>query len=525
MSETLPTDPTELARLLVESRAETARWRQESEHHALVIEQLKLQIARLKRRMFGRSSEQLRQLELALGALESDAADTAMATVAAEPSAPERDAPMAPTGKVHPVRKPLPAHLPREIEMHAPACSCPDCGSTMTRLGEDVSEMLEYVPGCFKVIRHVRPKLHCGACATIVQQPAPSRPLPRSVAGPGLLAHVVVSKYADHLPLYRQSAIFARDGIELERSTLTDWVGGVGRLLAPLVDAVGVHVRGADNLHADDTPVPVLDPGRGVTKTGRLWAYVRDDRPAAGTTPPAVWFRYSPDRKGEHPRQHLAQFNGALTADGYSGFNGLYDRAEQPLLEVGCWAHVRRKFYDLTPASPLAQEAVVRIAALYAIEAGIRGQAPEHRVAVRQARAGPLLDALHAWLQHTLTTISRKGALADAIRYALGRWPALLRYRDDGRLEIDNNAAERALRDVALGRKNYLFAGSDRGGDTAAALYTLIGTAKLNGLNPEAYLRDVLTRIADHPINRISELLPWHVADRLDHHPPQRATG
>jgi hypothetical protein len=328
---------------------------------------------------------------------------------------------------------------------------------------------------------------------------------------------VIVSKYADHLPLYRQSAIFAREGIDLDRSTLADWVGGVSALLDPLIGAIGRHVLAAEKLHADDTPVPVLSPGRGSTKTGRLWTYVRDDRPAGSDAPPAVWFRYSPDRKGERPCQHLARFRGFLQADGYSGFNGLYDRRQDPLMEVACWAHVRRKFYDLTlghPA-PLAHDALTRIAVLYAIEAELRGQLPNARAAARQSRAGPHLDALHGWLTQTLTKISQKSALANAIRYALSRWAALTRYRDDGRLEIDNNSAERALRTVALGRKNYLFAGSDAGGERAAAMYSLLGTAQLNGIDPEAYLRHVLARIADHPINRIDELLPWHVANQL----------
>lgn len=511
----LPDDPEQLKRLVIESRAALDAAHLRLQNRDVLIEHLKLQIAKLKRQQFGRSSEQIdgriAQLELSLEELE---------TGAAELSVPSASDP-APTARVKraPVRKPLPEHLPREDQIHAPACQCPSCGGALDRLGEDISEVLEYIPSRFKVIRHVRPKLRCGQCEIIVQQPAPSRPIARGLAGPGLLAHVIVSKYADHLPLYRQSAIFAREGIDLDRSTLADWVGGVSALLDPLIDAIGRHVLAAEKLHADDTPVPVLSPGRGSTKTGRLWTYVRDDRPAGSGDPPAVWFRYSPDRKGERPCSHLANFKGLLQADGYSGFNGLYDRATDPLTEVACWAHVRRKFYDLTlnQPSPLAQEALTRIGALYAIEAEIRGQPPTQRAAARQSRAGPHLDALHDWLTLTLTQISKKSALANAIRYALTRWPALTRYRDDGRLEIDNNAAERALRTVALGRKNYLFAGSDVGGDRAAAMYTLLGTAKLNGINPETYLRHVLERIAEHPINRIDELLPWNVdIDKLD---------
>jgi hypothetical protein len=280
----------------------------------------------------------------------------------------------------------------------------------------------------------------------------------------------------------------------------------------PLVDALGRYALGAHKLHADDTPVPVLEPGRGVTKTGRLWTYVRDDRPAGSDDAPAVWFQYSPDRKGERPLAHLQGFTGILQADGYAGFERIYVRGD--VVEAACWAHVRRKFYDIHVAndSPIAAEALVRIGALYAIEADIRGRPPDQRKVARQARAGPLLDALHDWLQTTLATVSKKSELAVAMRYAITRWAALTRYRDDGRIEIDNNAAERSLRAVAIGRKNYLFAGSDAGGDRAAAFYSLIGTAKLNGLDPEAYLRAVLERIAEHPINRIDELLPWNLA-------------
>ncbi len=480
--------------------------------HLAEIEHLKLIIAKLKRLQFGRRSEKLdreiEQLELRLEELQVSSAPAA-------PVASEK--PAAPV----PVRRALPEHLPRTRVEHTPACTCPDCGAAMRRIGEDVSEVLDYVPARFRVIRHVRPKLACPACERIVQVEAPSRPIERSFASPGLLAHILTSKYADHLPLYRQAQIYAREGVELERSTMAEWVGGCSRLLDPLIEALARYVMAAGKLHADDTPVPVLDPGRGRTKTGRLWTYVRDDRPAGSDQAPAVLFRYAPDRRGERPREHLTPFSGILQADAYAGFGHLYGERIQ---EAACWAHARRAFYELHQAiqSPVAAEALERIGALYAIEAEIRGRPPDERAGIRQARAGPLLESLREWLRQTLGRVSKKSELGKAISYILSRWTALTRYRDDGRIEIDNNAAERALRAVALGRKNYLFCGSDAGGERAAVMYSLIGTAKLNGLDPEAYLRYVIERIADHPINRIEELLPWAVVDALKPAEPQQ---
>src|ERR1700675_591826 len=496
--------PTELKALIV------------SQHELIVsrdseIEQLKLLIAKLRRMQFGRSSEkldrQIEQLELRLEALQMNDAET-VATM------PEQIASVEPVSRS--ARRPLPAHLPREVRTHLPKQkACPDCGGELRKLGEDVSEVLERIPSRFEVIRHVRIKLACACCERIVQAAAPSRPIERCVAGPGLLAHVLVSKYGDHLPLYRQSEIYAREGVELDRSTLADWVGGTSRLLEPLVQGLRRHVLAGQKLHADDTPVPVLAPGLGKTKTGRLWTYVRDDRPTGDPTPPAVWFCYSADRKGEHPQQHLSSFTGTLQADGYAGFDQVYETGR--IQEAACWAHVRRKFYDLVEAhkSQTATTALERIAELYAVEEEIRGRPAEERREIRNRRSRPLLESLKQWLEETLGKLSRKSDTAMAVRYSPAPWEALLRYCDDGRLEIDNNAAERSLRAVALGRKNYLFAGSDRGGESAAAIYSLIGTAKLNGLNPESYLRDVLSRIADHPINRIEELLPWNLSAKL----------
>jgi transposase len=497
----LPSDVESLQRLVREQQAQLLS-------RDVLIEQLKLQLARLKKMKFGRSSEQLdaqiAQLEFSLEELEANAA------AAVPPKTPARE----PANK--PARKPLPEHLPREPHLHEPttgSCHCPECGGTLRVLGEDSSEMLEYVPEHWKVIKHVRPKYSCSDCQKIVQASAPSRPIERSYAGPGLLAHMLVSKFCDHLPYYRQSQIYARDGVELERSTLADWGRAASALLDPLLAAIEDYVMAAQKLHADDTPIPVLAPGTGKTKSGRLWAYLRDDRPAGSTDPPAVLFRYSPDRKGERPREHLKRFRGILQADAYGGFNGLYDREDEPLIEAACWAHSRRKFFEIydSTASPIAFEALERIAALYKIEDEIRGKLPDERRAVRQARASPLLKELYDWLRATVRQVSKKSPIASAIGYTLSLWTALTRYAEDGSIEIDNNPVERQLRAVALGRKNFLFAGSDAGGERAAAFYSLIGTAKLCGLDPEAYLREVFNRIAEHPINRIEELLPWNI--------------
>jgi transposase len=481
----------------------------EVESRQTEIESLKLFILKLKRMQFGPRSEKLprdlAQLELRLEELEAGEA-------AAEPPSLLATEIVKQQSRLKPARRALPVELPRETETIAPAAqACPDCGGALRLLGEDVSEMLEYVPARFKVIRTVRPKVSCGDCSRILQEPAPHRPIARGLAGPGLLAHVLVSKYSDHQPLYRQAEIYERQGIELDRSTLADWVGGASRTLKPLVDALNQYVMCTEKLHGDDVPVPVLEPGNGKTKTGRLWTYVRDDRPSASPMAPAVWFAYSPDRKGEHPAAHLKKYRGILQADGYAGFQQLYEKGG--IAEAACWAHARRKFHDLYQAhrSPVAKEALDRIGELYGIEKEIRGRPPSERSEIRQARSRPLLESIHAWLKGTLIKLSRKSDVAVAIRYALERWSALTLFAEDGRVEMDNNAAERALRAVALGRKNYLFAGSDAGGERAAAIYSLIGSAKLNDIDPEAYLTAVLRCIADHPVNRITDLLPWNL--------------
>ena len=504
MSEaTLPDDPAALKAIIAALHGALA----EAE---TTIATLQLQLARARRMQFGAKSEKLDrivdQLELQLEDVEAAEA----ARIIAEPiAAPFIEALQ---DKRLPARRPLPEHLPRETITHAAPAACP-CGGALSRLGEECSEVLEYVPGRFKAIRHVRPKFACRACETIHQAPAPSLPIERGRPGPRLLAHVLVSKFDDHLPLYRQAEIYAREGVALERSTLADWVGRATALMKPLADAIARHAMAGATLHADDTPVRVLSPGKGTTKEGRFWVYVRDERPCAGEAAPAVAYAYSPDRKGERPSAHLRAFRGVLHADGYAGFDRLF--LDGRMAEAACMAHVRRKFFDEAQAhqTPIAAEALTRIAALYAVEAEARGQPPDQRRALRQQKAKPIFDDLMAWLEAQTRRISGKSELAKAIRYALSRRAALAAYLDDGRIEIDNSAAERALRGVAIGRKNYLFAGSDAGGERAAIAYTLIETARINGVDPQAWLADVLSRIADHPINRIDELLPWNWAE------------
>jgi transposase len=500
-----------LLRIVAERDAEVALLK-------LMVDKLKAQLARRAREQYGSSSERLAaQLTL----IETEVPHE-------EPARAQPDS-AALLPKTQPRRRrdqrQLPEHLPRESRVHHPVgytpeapCGCSECGGKLRQIGQDVAEQLEYVPGQFKVIRHVRPKLACVRCEGIFQAAAPSRPIERGLPGPALLAHVMVAKYCDHLPLYRQSGIYARQGVDIDRSTMAGWVGQGDALLDPLASALGRYTLAGAKVHADDTPVPVLDPGRGRTKTGRLWVYVRDDRPCGSRDAPAVWFQYSADRGGEHPSKHLQRYRGILQADAYSGYERLFVSGR--VVHAACMAHARRYYWDVYEAQgrapgSVAEQALGRIAKLYEIEAHIRGRPPDERRRERQERAAPLLKDLHEWLSRTLERVSLKSELGQAIGYTLGHWKALTRYVDDGRIEIDNNAAERALRGVGLGRKNYLFFGSDAGGERAAAIYSLVETAKLNGLDPEAYLRDVFERIAEHPINRIEELLPWNIGRHL----------
>lgn len=466
------------------------------------IERLKAIIKQLRRAQFGRRSEQLDPEQLAL-ALEDVEADLAAAEA-------RRPAMLQALEKARPKRKSLPDHLRREtlrLDVGSETCAC---GAALHSIGESVSEMLDWVPAQLRVIRVVRPKYACRTCATVVQAPAPERPIDGGLPTPALLAQVLVSKYCDHTPLYRQSRIFARHGVELDRSTLAGWVGGACWWLEALHDRLSANLFASTHLFADDTPIPVLDPGRGRTKVGRLWVYARDDRPWGGPEPPGAIYIYAPDRRGERPASHLARFKGVLQVDGYAGFEPLTRSGEVRL--AACWAHARRKFYEIAEATgaPVALEALQRIGEIYAIETQVRGQSAALRRAARMQSSRPLVDALHGWLERQLARVPPRGAMADAIRYALGRWDALCLFLQDGRIDLDNNPVERAIRPVALGRKNHLFAGSDGGGARWAVLGSLIETAKMNGVEPYAYLRDVLERMVEgHPVNRLDELLPW----------------
>jgi transposase len=471
------------------------------------IERLKLEIARLRRERFGPSAERsarIEQLELRLEDLEEAAGETTVKS--------EETVTVAGFARQKPARRPLPDHLPRHRIVHPgpEACSC--CGSAALRkMGEDITETLERIPASWRVIQHVRERFSCRACETIAEAPAPFHPISRGRAGPELLAEVMFGKFGLHLPLHRQSERFAREGVPIEVSTLAGWVGAVTTALTPLVTLIEAHVRRGARLHLDDTPVPVLAPGR--TRTGRLWTVVRDDRPFAGPDPPAAAYFYSPDRSGTHAETWLADYAGIIQADAFSGFGRLYKPGRKPgaLAEAACWSHARRKFFELADLqkAPMAVEAVARIDALFAVEREINGRAPHERLAVRQNCSRPLIAALETWLRANRTKLSAKAKTAAAIDYLLKRWPAFTRFLDDGCICLSNNAAERAIRCIAVGRRNWTFAGSDAGGRRAAAMYTLIETAKLNGIDPRAYLADVLARLPGYPAKHIADLLPW----------------
>jgi transposase len=487
-----------------------------------IIAHLKLVIAQMRHDRFGASSGRGRKLldQFELQLEEAEAAATEDDTAAGAAPHPARPA----SSWRKPVRAPFPAHLPRERVVIPGPAACPCCQGKLSKLGEDVTETLEVIPRQFKVIQTVRERFACRACEAITQVPAPFHVIPRGRAGPELLATILEAKFGQHLPLNRQSETFAREGIELDVSTLADWVGACSAVLAPLVALIHSHVLAAERIHGDDTTVPVLAPphsasrmgslAKNRTSIGRLWTYVRDDRPFGGTSPPAALFHYSADRSGAHPARHLAGCCGILQADAYAGFNELYHPGRQPgpIIEAACWAHGRRKLFSLAEVgkAPIAAEAVRRIDAIFDAERDLYGLPTADRLAGRQRIVAPLVAGLEAWMRAERGKLSQHSDVAKAMDYMLKRWAAFSRFTGDGRICMTNNAAERALRGIAIGRKAWLFAGSDRGGERAAAIYTLIVTAKLNGLDPRAWLADVLRRIADHPASRLDDLLPWN---------------
>jgi transposase len=514
--DSLPDDAAALKAMLIAERGARAAAEARTQTLALEIEKLKFAIAKLRHERYGQSSEShvvLEQLELELAELQETASQGEVHAQMIADAAKEAKVTVVTFERRRPARRPLPAHLPRERVVEPAPAACPCCGGTKLRkIGEDVTETLEVIPRQWKVISHVREKFSCRACEKIAQAPAPSHPIARGRAGPQLLAQVLFAKYALHLPLNRQSNAYADEGIDLDVSTLADWVGACAATLMPIMDAIKGHVFAAERIHADDTTVKVQAKHK--CRTARLWTYVRDDRPFGGHAPPAAVFFYSRDRAGQHPQEHLATWAGFMQADAYGGFNRLYDakRKPAPIVEVACWAHARRKFFDLAriQKSPLAIEAINRIDALFAIEAEINGQSQAQRLAVRSQRARPLLNQLEVWLRENYRKLSSKSQAAEAIAYTLNRVEQLTRFLGDGRLCMTNNAAERELRAIAVGRNNWTFCGSDEGGRRAAAIYTLINTAKLNDVDPLAWLADILRRLPDHPMRRIHELLPWN---------------
>lgn len=501
LGETLPADVEALQALILAERAA----------HAAEAERLRQIIKEMQRHRFGRRAETLPIDQLELGLEDVQQVEAAQGAQV-ERTDPERRSATAAKRRAN--RGRLPEHLPRiETLLDIEDKTCPCCAGVLHAIGDDRAERLDIVPAQLRVLVVRRPKYACRTCEdVVVQAPAPARLIEGGIPTEAMVAHVVTSKYADHLPLYRQAQIYGRQGIRLDRSTLADWTGRAAFLLRPVHARLLETLKRSGKLFADETTAPVLDPGRGRTKTGQLWAYARDDRPWGGCDPPAVAYVYAPDRKAERPVAHLAGFAGILQVDGYGGY--------RPLAETGavrlafCWAHVRRRFYELAQAgpAPIAAEALQRIKALYAIEADIRGRDAQARLTARQEASKPLIDALEPWLRASLETISQKTKLAEAIRYALSRWAGLTLFLDDGRVELDNNTVERSIRPLTLNRKNALFAGSDGGAEHWAVLASLIETAKLNGRDPQAYITDVIARIVGgHPQSRIDQLLPWNL--------------
>jgi transposase len=498
----LPADPKALRALLIAERVQ----------HAAERDRLRAIIVALQRHRFGRRSEQLDPDQLALGLEDLEQSVAAAEAQEGRVTAPEQSCP-ARQRKMN--RGALPEYLPRvDVVIDVEDRRCPCCAGALHPIGEDVAERLDVIPLQFRVLVVHRPKYACRTCpGTVVQAPAPPRLVEGGLPTEALIAHVIVAKYADHLPLYRQAQIYARQDIDLDRSTLADWSGRAAWWLRPLHAKILSELRASPKLFADETTAPVLDPGRGRTKTGQLWAYARDDRPWGGPAPPAVAYIYAPDRKAERPIAHLDGFRGILQVDGYAGYRALAELGHVQL--AFCWSHVRRPFYEIAAGgdAPIATEALKRIADLYAIEAEIRGRSADERRNVRQDRTRPLVDALKTWMEVKLAAVSQKGKVAAALRYALSRWVGLSRFLDDGHIEIDSNVVERAIRPLALNRKNALFAGSDGGGEHWAIHASLIETCKLNGVDPEAYLADIFARLVEgHPINRLDELLPWNWA-------------
>jgi len=494
----LPSDPNILRQIIISLMEENRS--------------LQDQLALLKAKRFGKSSEklnkQIAELELRIEENES------LSNIVDDDRSEEDEDNV----KVKPKRKALPNHLLREDIILNPDPKCPECGGEEFRvISEDISETLEYIPSSFKVMRHIRPRCACTSCEKIVQAYPASKAIAKGKAGPGLLAHIITQKYCNHLPLYRQSEIYEREGVDLSRTTMSGWSSQCSKLLEPLVDKIKDTIFLSSHIHGDDTPVKVLAPGLGKTKTGRIWSYVMDGRPHGDMTPPAVCYYYSPDRKGERPELHLKDFTGILHADAYAGYNKLYineDNKDASIEEAACWAHTRRKFYEVTVANDkatIAIKALEVIGVIYKIEAKIRGSSPPERLECRQNESKELVLKLFIWLKKVYKELPKHSITAKAIAYSLNNEVALLRFLDDGKIEIDNNAAERSMRSIAIGRKNWLFAGSDRGGDTAATMYTLIETAKMNNINPHKYLEKVFSVIQDHNSQKIEELLPWNI--------------